>query len=107
MEYMSSEYSSPAEDSDVDSPIITQQRRKQWEEMLGLGITDEGEPGGTGNGAKSGWPEGMGEKVLEVRRPRWRSEAVSRVGSFSPLLATCLLLAFNLHTPSSRSNKQR
>lgn len=37
---------------------------------------------GVEEGVKGGWAEGLGEKVLEVRTPKWRSETV-RFSSFS------------------------
>jgi hypothetical protein len=85
MEYLSSEYSSPDDDSDLGEGDhrdeerrreIAEGRKRIWSQMVALG--DSGEGGVPSNGrGKSGWPEGGGEKVLEVRKPVWRSEAVS------------------------------
>ena len=69
-DYMSSEYSSPGEDSDGDELGCGLARRGRWDEMLGSRLEGEGE-------GKGGWAVGLGEKVLEVRTPRWRSAAVS------------------------------
>ncbi len=45
-------------------------RKERWETMLSARKDESG-------GGKGGWAEGLAEKVLEVRTPRWRSEAVS------------------------------
>ena len=85
---MSSEYSSPGDDSDLDDDDpsmrsahgahgvnggdgiggVGEKRRDQWAEMLMM------QPA-PAEGSK-GWAEGAREKVLEVRTPRWRASAV-------------------------------
>jgi hypothetical protein len=101
LDYMSSEYSSAGEDSDDDGdgdgdradngggggggagnsgvgPGAGRQakgdlRRRKWVEVLALRAEEVREEGDAGKG----WAEGLGEKVLEVRTPRWRSDEVS------------------------------
>lgn len=90
---MSSEYSSAGEDSDADGDVAdngeaagnpgvgsgagrqakVDLRRRQWVEVLALRAGEVREDGDAGKG----WAEGLGEKVLEVRTPRWRSDEVS------------------------------
>ena len=74
MDYMSSEYSSAGEDSLGDEDAAAE-RKETWNAMLAARNEQSGE------GSKGGWAEGLAEKVLEVRTPRWRSIAVSMVYS--------------------------
>ncbi|GFZ50458.1 hypothetical protein JCM24511_08215 [Saitozyma sp. JCM 24511] len=93
LDYMSSEYSSAGEDSDADGDVAdngeaagnpgvgsgagrqakVDLRRRQWVEVLALRAGEVREDGDAGKG----WAEGLGEKVLEVRTPRWRSDELN------------------------------
>ncbi|ORY31777.1 hypothetical protein BCR39DRAFT_525329 [Naematelia encephala] len=77
MDYMSSEYSSAGEDSDDADKNVREVRRAKWAEMLSS-RNKEDEVGREGRG-KAGWAEGLGEKVLEVRRARWRSDELNSI----------------------------
>ncbi|KAK4689051.1 hypothetical protein P7C73_g1055, partial [Tremellales sp. Uapishka_1] len=75
-DYLSSEYSSAGEDSTSDSDK-RYRRRERWTEMVGLlSLEPEDEAKAKGKG---GWADGVGEKVLEVRKPRWRSEQLNDI----------------------------
>ena len=95
LDYMSSEYSSAGEDTDDEArnakgsqkavtpdtavnPEIAKKKGKRgnrWVEMLlDRQATDSAVENDTAT--KKGWNEGVTEKVLEVRTPRWRSTAV-------------------------------
>ena len=80
MDYMSSEYSSPGEDSDPEDLETSSSRHEHWAQALERHVIAnqslDREEGGLGNG-KRGWAVGVHEKVLEVRTPRWRSDEVS------------------------------
>jgi hypothetical protein len=80
LDYMSSEYSSPGEDSDEEDTAGKAKRAEKWGEMMtvqaahALNRASNSEEKGKGKG---GWADGVQEKVLEVRTPRWRSNEVS------------------------------
>ena len=65
---MSSEYSSAGEESGEE---LGQARRVRWATTINAKASEETEV------KKGGWADGVAEKVLEVRTPRWRSDAVS------------------------------
>ncbi|WVR06697.1 hypothetical protein IAU60_003729 [Kwoniella sp. DSM 27419] len=88
LDYMSSEYSSANELDDAEelaeesagAPVIASGRRQRWEAMLlAKAEEDRAEEAAVASGSKGGWAVGMSEKVLEVRTPRWRSEALDNI----------------------------
>lgn len=70
---MSSEYSSSGDDEPEVHPHIRQMQKDKWREMVEEAQRDVRVAAGTG---RSGWKAGHGPKVLEVRKPKWRSQQV-------------------------------
>lgn len=84
IDYMSSEYSSAGEDSDgsgagADGQLggslsdKIERRAAQWADVVQQATQTAS--------SSVGWAEGLGEKVLEVRTPLWRSPQVSNISS--------------------------
>ncbi|WVQ84273.1 hypothetical protein IAT38_006425 [Cryptococcus sp. DSM 104549] len=74
IDYMSSEYSSAGEDEpEADLPGLAYQQKESWREMV-----EEAQAAGPLNEGK-GWGPSVVPKVLEVRRPRWRSQQLNEI----------------------------
>ncbi|WVO18616.1 hypothetical protein L204_106335 [Cryptococcus depauperatus] len=73
IDYMSSEYSSAGEDEPESSPDIVYTQKRKWKEMYDE-LTKE-----LADSNKSGWAAGLSAKVLEVRKPRWRSQQLNDI----------------------------
>lgn len=83
---MSSEYSSSGDDEPGVHPHIRMMQKDKWREAVEDAQRDARVAAGTGRG---GWKAGQGPKVLEVRKPKWRSQQVSAQGfqlSVHPLI---------------------
>lgn len=86
IDYMSSEYSSSGDDEPGVHPHIRMMQKHKWREAVEEAQRDARVAAGTGRG---GWKAGQGPKVLEVRKPKWRSQQVSAQGfqlSVHPLI---------------------
>ncbi|OCF35064.1 hypothetical protein I316_03104 [Kwoniella heveanensis BCC8398] len=79
IDYMSSEYSSSGEEDDVDNGEILIERKSQWADMRNKQESESSMQVKENVGGKGGWAVGVSEKVLEVRTPRWRSEALNDI----------------------------
>ncbi|XAO27742.1 hypothetical protein I312_106603 [Cryptococcus bacillisporus CA1280] len=76
IDYMSSEYSSSGDDEPDVHPHVRQMQKDKWREMVEEAQRDVGVAAGTG---RSGWKAGHGPKVLEVRKPKWRSQQLNEI----------------------------
>lgn len=79
---MSSEYSSSGDDESDVHPHIRVMQKDKWREATEEAQRDASVAGGTGRG---GWKAGQGPKVLEVRKPKWRSQQVRAQGFEMPV----------------------
>ncbi|WWC88267.1 uncharacterized protein L201_003174 [Kwoniella dendrophila CBS 6074] len=95
IDYMSSEYSSSGEDTSEEIDYNIKLRRKnQWEETRRKKSQEDQLKYSNSNSnsnlnpstnlsgnvsGKNGWAVGISEKVLEVRTPRWRSDALNDI----------------------------
>ncbi|OCF44330.1 hypothetical protein I317_01775 [Kwoniella heveanensis CBS 569] len=106
IDYMSSEYSSSGEENDGDNGEILSiaenrdpsavgtshaqeptgqsislkiERKSRWADMRNKQESESSMQVKENVGGKGGWAVGVSEKVLEVRTPRWRSEALNDI----------------------------
>ncbi|WWC63031.1 uncharacterized protein I303_105630 [Kwoniella dejecticola CBS 10117] len=75
IDYMSSEYSSEGDNSEGETEEGLLRRKEQWDVMR----TKQAEEEQPVINGKGGWAVGISEKILEVRTPRWRSEALNEI----------------------------
>ncbi|UOH85380.1 hypothetical protein LQV05_002202 [Cryptococcus neoformans] len=76
IDYMSSEYSSSGDDEPGVHPHIRMMQKDKWREAVEEAQRDARVAAGTGRG---GWKAGQGPKVLEVRKPKWRSQQLNEI----------------------------
>ena len=74
---MSTECSSQGEDSDPDNTdeYTKLARSRRWTEQIAMKAAEAPQEQLDGRV----WGKAQGEKVLEIRTPRWRSQAVSQI----------------------------